>query len=106
MMVVERNSGSNSSQNVVNNDHLVEHCHDMQITQQGHVQSYNNPQSHDKPQSQSSCTNCSHCLACFAMIPQAQFSVISMRPQKIVATAFAEHYLSPTSIQLQKPPIA
>lgn len=106
MMIVERNSGSNSSQIAVNNDHPVEHCHDMQTAQQDHVQSYNNPQSHNKPQSQSSCTNCSHCFACFTMIPQGQFSVISMRPQKIVATAFAENYLSPTSIQLQKPPIA
>lgn len=95
MMIIERNSGS--SQIAVNNDNHAEHCHHMQTTQQDNVQSHNKPQSH---------SSCSHCLACFTMIPQGQFSVISMRLQKIVATALAENYLSPTSTQLQKPPIA
>lgn len=106
MMIIERNSGSSSRQIAINNDNHVEHCHDMQTTQQDHAHSDNKPQSHNKQQSQSSCTNCSHCLACFSMIPQGQFSVIFMRSQKILATALAETYLSPTSTLLQKPPIA
>lgn len=75
------------------------HCHDQVIADNVHEHSQN------KPQTQSSCSHCNHCLACVPAILQGQLKPISNPDQVILATSFAEVYLSPASAQPQKPPI-
>ena len=60
---------------------------------------------HNQHQHKHSCNDCNHCFACFTVIIPNHFSSISNPDQSISVMTFAEIYLSPTSVQPQKPPI-
>lgn len=74
----------------------AEHCHKVQDDQKL------SNQAHHK---QSGNSYCHHCVACFSMISQGQFNLFVMPMPMVEKVAFVEIYHSPTSAQLQKPPI-
>jgi len=53
----------------------------------------------------SRCNQCHHCFACFSALPQAPLSAVAIKPKMVLAVLFAPIYLSPVTIQPQKPPI-
>ena len=53
----------------------------------------------------SRCNQCHHCFACFFALPQASLSAVAIKPKMALAVTFAPIYLSPVTIQPQKPPI-
>lgn len=52
------------------------------------------------------CKHCNHCLACSSMMPNHAMKVIEDSHKAVMVTSSSPAYLSPTSPQLQKPPIA
>ena len=77
------------------------HCH-QQLASDGALQH----QTQHQHQHKNSCNDCNHCFACFTVIIPSHFSHISNSDMSISAIPFTEIYLSPTSAQPQKPPIA
>jgi ferredoxin len=52
------------------------------------------------------CKHCNHCLACSSMMPNHAMKIIEDSHKAVMVTSSSPAYLSPTSPQLQKPPIA
>lgn len=59
-----------------------------------------------KPASHGGCKHCNHCLACSSMMPSQLSNFTQGAKQVVLAITLTPLYLSPTSPQLQKPPIA
>ncbi|MDP2153688.1 MAG: hypothetical protein Q8J66_08535 [Methylotenera sp.] len=74
-------------------DQDVAHCHDQDKSVDQGVDVH------------SRCNQCHHCFACFSALPQAQLSAVAIKPKMVLAVTFASIYLSPVTIQPQKPPI-
>lgn len=88
------------AQNATDRHGSPHHCHDHVIADNS------SHQSQQKSHSQNGCDDCHHCLACFSIIPPSQLKAMPDFNQVILAIPLAEIYLSPASVQPQKPPIA
>jgi hypothetical protein len=80
---------------VQHQDHTQDaaHCHDQDKSTNQNLNVH------------SSCNQCHHCFACFSAIPLASLSATTIKPPMVLAVLFAPIYLSPVTIQPQKPPI-
>ena len=80
------------------------------VQHQDHAQDAAHCHNQDKSADQdvdvhSRCNQCHHCFACFSALPQAPLSAVAIKPKMVLAVLFAPIYLSPVTIQPQKPPI-
>lgn len=87
---------------------VMEHNHMPEQSQAEHHQ-HEFASMHDeahKPAPHSGCKHCNHCLACFSMITPSVIKFATTINKPVLAILYTSLYTSPTSPQLQKPPIA
>lgn len=84
----------------------VKHVH----AEHQHVQSKHANDNADDDASNSaahaSCKHCNHCLACFSMMVPSVLKLSAETSKPVLAIRYTSLYTSPTSPQLQRPPIA
>jgi hypothetical protein len=89
--------------------HVQQHAHSTQHADLTHQHAHIGLSKHTldhKPASHGGCKHCNHCLACSSMMPSQLSNFTQGTHQVVLAITLTPLYLSPTSPQLQKPPIA
>ena len=89
--------------------HVQQHAHSTQHADLTHQHAHIGLSKHTldhKPATHGGCKHCNHCLACSSMMPNQVTIVIGNVNNFVLAIGLTPLYLSPTSPQLQKPPIA
>jgi Ni/Co efflux regulator RcnB len=96
---VQQKSNVQQKQSALHN-HEAQHAH-----QHAHAE-LNTHEIDHQTTSDGGCKHCNHCLACSSMMPNHAMKVIEDSHKAVMVTSSSPVYLSPTSPQLQKPPIA
>lgn len=82
------------------------HNHEAQHAHQHEHAVLNTHEIDHQAASHGGCKHCNHCLACSSMMANHAIKVIEDSHKPVMVTSPSPVYLSPTSPQLQKPPIA
>lgn len=82
------------------------HNHEAQHAHQHEHAALNTHEIDHQAASHGGCKHCNHCLACSSMMANHAIKVIEDSHKPVMVTSPSPVYLSPTSPQLQKPPIA
>jgi hypothetical protein len=90
-------------------NHAVQQLHESQHAESAHQHLYDGLNAHEvdhKPASHGGCKHCNYCLACSSMMINSLIIKTINTNKLVLVESISPLYLSPTSPQLQKPPIA
>lgn len=100
VMVSENFAQATQQHEAVKHEH-AEHQH----AQSKHADENADGAAH-QTQSHANCKHCNHCLACFSMMMPSVFKLEAEASKSPLLIRYTFLYTSPTSPQLQRPPIA